>query len=720
MRRGRRSGAVRGLVATLTVSLGALLAAGLAGAPSAARADEPESWVRISIEAIDPAVPERDGTVRLSGTVTNTSSEELSNLQAIFWRSLDPVQDGEGMAQALASPANEPLGKRQVENYRNIPSEDDRVLAPGESTRFSLSTPIADLELPQFDGIYLIGVHVRGRISPEDADQTLGRGRIFLPLVSNPPDTPARIISLVLLTSRPSLVRDNLLADDHLSTEVGSGGRLRLLLSAAAEDDTSFAVDPALIEELEVMSGGYRVESSTGSDSTTGRGQAGAIAWLADFDRLVASGDGYQLPYGNPDIAALVHHGQTRVLDLAAEAAEEVETTEDLPLLVAPAGGTGDKATVAAAAALDPNVILLSDASVRGGADALGPVREGLGEAPIVVYSTAAAAGGPGPAPRETPAKLQQRMLSDTWLAASSAEEGTAMGRVRVITGPRQAAGADADADVTAPWLRRSTLAELLQARPASWNQRFRYTERAAGRELTGDQLETVRRLGRDLDTVAELLTSDDADDAARAVLPRAASAAWRGQTDASRTYTTLLRGQVTNLLRNQVTISVIPKVITTGRTGSFPITVTNDIAPDPDDPEAGAVRVRVRFDSANSQRMTVAPLDLAVVPAGASVTADARVEAKTNGTVLVYAELETVSGTPVGRRKPIEVQATQAGTTGWVIALVAGIVLIGTTALRIRQVARERSGQPDPVAVSRPADEQPDTGQHARESLDV
>ena len=51
-----------------------------------------------------------------------------------------------------------------------------------------------------------------------------------------------------------------------------------------------------------------------------------------------------------------------------------------------------------------------------------------------------------------------------------------------------------------------------------------------------------------------------------------------------------------------------------------------------------------------------------------------------------------TESGRPVGRPFEIEVQVTQNGTTGWAIAIAAGIVLVGSTFLRIRQVAKERT----------------------------
>jgi hypothetical protein len=79
-------------------------------------------------------------------------------------------------------------------------------------------------------------------------------------------------------------------------------------------------------------------------------------------------------------------------------------------------------------------------------------------------------------------------------------------------------------------------------------------------------------------------------------------------------------------------------------------------------------------------------------------------------------ARLTTMSGRPVGKPVTINVTATQAGTTGWIIALAAGIVLVGSTALRIRQVARERArtGIPpvadDPLSSSPPLERSPET----------
>ena len=149
----------------------------------------------------------------ISGRITNTSDVELSNLQVAFWRSLDPIQTAEGMTAALASAANDPLGARAEGGslYVNVPSESDRTLDPDESTSFTISATLTQLELPDIDGVYLVGVHLRGRVDGAGADVTVGRGRTFLPVVSKAPKETVRQTSIVVLTSRPSLLRTGVL-----------------------------------------------------------------------------------------------------------------------------------------------------------------------------------------------------------------------------------------------------------------------------------------------------------------------------------------------------------------------------------------------------------------------------------------------------------------------------------------------------------------------------
>ncbi len=712
--------AVRALVVALVAVVTGLP---LLVAVPVAHAAEPESWARVSIDAVSPALPSRDDPqqkVTISGRITNTSDVELSNLQVAFWRSLDPIQTAEGMTAALTSAANDPLGARAEGGslYVNVPSETDRTLQPDESTTFAISATLTQLELPDIDGVYLVGVHLRGRVDGAGADVTVGRGRTFLPVVSKAPKQTVRQTSIVVLTSRPSLLRTGYFLDDHLVDELSGTGRLTRLLEAAGAKGTSFAIDPALVQEVQAMVDGHRVMNPDGT-TREGGGAAAAEAWLTELSQVVRSGDGYRLLYGDPDVAALVHDDATAQLSEAARIGAQVPATASLPLLVLPGNGTADEETVQAAAALNPAAILLSDATIRTTADS--PVLEGPDGATLVRYTAGASGGGPGPAPRNTPAKVQQRMLSDTWIAARSAPAGSPAGRVRVISDPNQTAGADNE--VTAPWLAAATLTQLLSATPVAWSGEYRYTANAAGKELSGAQLATAQRLGEQFGTYADLLVESESAEAEAAIaLPRSVSLSWRDDVEGSQRYTSAVGEHLDEILYERISISVTPKLSTTGRSGTFPITVKNDLPPGTD-PDTNAIEVKIVFSSSASQRLTVAPLHIGRVDAGGrTVTTDAQVQAETNGSVKVRAQLQTMDGTPVGQGKVVEITATQAGTIGWLIAIAAGIVLVGTTVLRIRQVGKERAAQehePEPLQVSRPVDPA-GTGDTTRDTLDV
>ena len=130
-------------------------------------------------------------------------------------------------------------------------------------------------------------------------------------------------------------------------------------------------------------------------------------------------------------------------------------------------------------------------------------------------------------------------------------------------------------------------------------------------------------------------------------------------------------------------------------------------------------------FTSENRQRLTIKTIKAPQIRAQDSFTGNAEVTAKANGVVPVTAQLMTVSGRPVGRPFDIEVQVTQNGTTGWAIAIAAGIVLVGSTFLRIRQVAKERtetSGEPPQPSAGGGAapDELPALSSAPAERLDV
>jgi hypothetical protein len=681
--------AARALLAVAVSGLCSLL--GLVLMPTPAAATEPVASVAITLTSMEPELPTRAGEITVTGRVTNITKDRLYRLEALFWRNQAPILGRAGLEQALASDSNDPLGARYTGAFQDLFTAENPFLAPNASVDFKLRVRVSDLELSPTDGIYLMGVHVLQRGN----NVAIGRARVFVPVVTGKPRSSLTLTSVVILNTRPSLVRKGVLSDDHLAAEVGQNGRLTALLKAAEAPSRSFAVDPALIEELQTMAGGYQVLDSEGTTSA-GTGQADATRWLEGFDRLRSSRDGYRLLYGTPDVAALVHDGQESVLNDAANANKLVEATRSLPLLVLPAGGAADADTAKAAAALQPDAILLADTSAKGPS----PLLAGPNGVPIVRFAKGTLGGGPGPDPRNTAIQLRQRMLAETWIESGVARDGLLHGRVRLISTAAQAADGAAQ-ELKAPWLKPRTLSELLKSTPASWSQKFNYSQAARDAQLTASQLDSLKKFDWSNDTYADLLVdATNARAEGSAAVARAASAKWRKHDKSRRAFLGPQQAALDDILLDKIQIRSSARVQTVAREGvEFPITIRNTLEADPAHPDARAVKVRLVFNSDNPQRLTIKTIKASHINAQDSFTDNAAVTAKANGVVPVTAQLMTESGRPVGRPFDIEVQVTQNGTTGWAIAIAAGIVLVGSTFLRIRQVAKERtktgSGEP-------------------------
>ena len=526
MRRRRAFRLIRALLAVASV-----IAAGLIAAPQAA-AEEPARLVDITLTSIKPALPTRDGTITLTGRVRNITDQRLTKLRALFWRNEAPITTREGLDQAINSDSNDPIGRRLFnQDFQDLYTADDPYLEPNQTVDFRLKVEVADLALSGDDGIFLMGVHVL----QDTTNVAIGRSRIFVPMVADEPERPLKMTTIAILDSRPSMISKGLLSDDHLAEEVSSKGRLTALLDAADDQEMTFAVDPALIEELQSMRAGYQVRQPDGN-RVAGTGQADAARWLDDFADLKDEHDGYRLLFGSPDLAALTHAGQRAPIRASVAAGKQVGLTSSLPLLVFPAGGAADAATMARAASLNPKAVLLADTTAKGDGPVLaGAVIRGKSTAPIISYTISAVdGGGPGPDPSNTAPQIQQRFLAETWIQATTATDDSAQGRVRVITTAAQARGDDST--VEAPWLEQSTLTELLDTVPKAWNQKFRYPAAARSAELTGGQLHSLNKLYQSYLTYADVLVDGAAvRTAGNAAVARAASSNWRRHDESRR-----------------------------------------------------------------------------------------------------------------------------------------------------------------------------------------
>jgi hypothetical protein len=291
------------------------------------------------------------------------------------------------------------------------------------------------------------------------------------------------------------------------------------------------------------------------------------------------------------------------------------------------------------------------------------------------------------------------------------------------------AQAAENDQEVKAPWLKQRTLSELLKSKPVPWPQKYRYSSGARDAQLTAGQLSSLRKFDWSNDTYADLLVdSTQARAEGSAAVARAASAKWRKHDKARRAFLGPQQAALDDTLLNKIQIRSSPRVQTVAQQGvEFPITIRNTLEPVGSGPDAGAVKVKLVFNSENAQRLTIKTIKPTEIRAQDTVTANAEVTAKANGIVPVRAQLMTESGRPVGRPFDIEVQVTQNGTTGWAIAIAAGIVLVASSFLRIRQVAKERSkttsGEPGtgpPTGTDTPQDQLPALSSAPAEKLDV
>lgn len=688
--------AARTLLITL---LTAWLAAGigLAG-PTPARADEAQAYVTVSIGSLAPAVPTPSDTVVITGTVTNTSQNELSKLQALMWRNQAPITDAEQMAAAVSSTPEDPLGSRiatlgtwQQLTRSNDPATVDlpTSLAPGQSLPFTVRASMTQFEFPGTPGVYLVGVQLRGTTDGLDgADLTLGRARTFLPVGVSSTDTDTDqtvpVSSIVVLSAAPTLLSPGTaatsttaavparFADDTLADRLAEGGDLDRLLALSAQTGYSILVDPALVEAARQLTTAYAVRQSDGTFADR-PARAAAQAWLTGLaavsdDRL------FQLPYGNPDIAALVHSGHEDLYrpDLGADILPGV------PTIALPAGGQADAGTLRLAGQGTVAAVLLARDATGSSAPVLTSPEV---DVPVVTFDQAALDGGPGPDPSTTPTQIRQRYLADTLLQSRESDPAAV---VRLITNASQA---KAVPSVTAPWLAAVPLASLLASTPQTWDDEPSYPSSARKAELSRRTVNAAAQLADDYAIYAALQVNPDrTDTAAPSAVARATSVHWRGDPGRAARYLAPQQAALDQILDGGVRIDRIRKILTTGESADAGFSIINDT----DIP----VRVNVVFTSANPQRLTVDTIVDKTVPAHTRLPMRAAFTVHANGDVPVVAQLTTVDDQVIGPKVDFIVSATQYGMVGVLIAVAAAVVLFVSTGLRIRQVRRESASR--------------------------
>ncbi|HEY3481728.1 MAG TPA: DUF6049 family protein, partial [Streptomyces sp.] len=412
----------RRLLRVAALLTGATLVTGLLQTTQATRsqADTGATGSRtatVTLNDIKPRIPTSDGTVTVSGTVTNNGKSAISGAHL-------GVRIGPGGPLTTRSAMKSAASRSGFISYLDgdeITGHTVEVakLPAGYSAPFTLKVPVSALDLTA-TGVYQFGVTLDGETAADASEHVLGINRTFLPWYAT--DAPAKpkptqISYLWPLTDRPHIAargdvdsqQSPIFLDDDLAKELAPGGRLQQMVELAKNLPVTWVIDPDLLATVDSMTKPYRVVGPGGDvhSTTPGTGSAVANAWLNDLKGAIAGDQVVALPFGDTDLASIGHHGARVPGTLAHLKTATALGVSTLETVLGTALGT--KAPTANVAwpidgAVDPSIVSVARA---GGATKIIASSDSINESGLDYTPTAARPIGGG-----TTAVVADSMLS--------------------------------------------------------------------------------------------------------------------------------------------------------------------------------------------------------------------------------------------------------------------------------------------------------------------
>ena len=286
--------------------------------------------VRIEVGRFEPRTITPGSLVTVTGSLTNTGTTAISDLALRLQRGAVLTNRADLAADQLdPDPAT-----AVVTAFQPVPGE----LAPGDDLPFSFTVPSEELRLAE-DGVYPVLLNVNGAV---DGLEQRRVGQLSTYVVQQPAAPTARTAVAWLWPIVEASHRTAVggFRDDGLAESVDTGGRLDRALSVverlpggvtgdapevAPALQVALAVDPALVEELQLMAAGpYDV------DGEPGRGTEAAAAFLERLSDVAAVHPVVALPYGDVDADALTGAGLPDVVTRSLPGTPE-GTAQDPP-----------------------------------------------------------------------------------------------------------------------------------------------------------------------------------------------------------------------------------------------------------------------------------------------------------------------------------------------------------------------------------------------------
>jgi hypothetical protein len=703
--------AIAVLTAMVALTGVGVLAPAAPASAAAVRPLDPDQPLVPRIRSITPDYIPNTGPVVIRGTLTNDSDQTWTAINVHGFMGDVPITSAEQLSDATKTPVNADVGDRIT-----VPGTFDSIntLGPGETTRFTIRLPHRTLPVST-PGVYWFGVHVLGDNGEGDPRVAVGRDRTFIPYVPEGA-VPAggHEDAALVLPLRAGVARGpdgSVLDPEGWARSLRSGPLNALVRTAQAAHDRplTWLVDPAVLDVVRRLAQGNpprtltspgtsgnenpsNSPSPSGSPSTSESSSAGAETapstdtvarrWLRQVRPLLSSrtSELLGLPYGDLAVDSAARYDSS-LLPQAFRRTGHALRPWGVPLnrVVAPPEGRIDSESLPKVPG-DATVLLADD-----GVDSAGSVVNRVGSHHVLLTSSAALEGGPGPAPAESSLALRQRVLAEAALRVLDDQQPLL---VELPTQMHRPLRSSFFRGLEVPWLRLTTVDGASGVPPTRLDV-------SALREPPQDQ----PQLGPRVYTVAQHLLDSGA--TLQSVLPENhvlrrqlfQEATGNASYTASVTpFLALARMHVTDRWVHDkldaITLSAPQSVTLASDSGRFSAIVSNEL----DVP----VTVKVRATADRGATITSGdPFQLA--PHGRTPVL---LHASTHfrGVLNVKLELTNAKGRPLGVSDTFPMRAGGVSRLIWVIIGVGVVLLFTTIAIRLtRRIIAARAGRHAP-----------------------
>jgi Family of unknown function (DUF6049) len=647
---------------------------------SRGRQPAPRPPVAVTLTSVRPGGYLKAGsTLRVRGRLTNQSDTAYQRVSVRLRFSSQPMTSRGEVETYADDKGPDPL-------QAGLPRVLSTTLQTGGQQGWALSIRVRQMNLRAF-GVYPISVEARS-----SAGVVLGHQRTFVTYY--PTGTPAQKTKVAWVwpvVDQPHRASDTTFVDDRLERQLGSGGRLNTLVSAAAHTTApvNWLIDPSLVDDATHMgdTDGYTMRKGVRrSQSVAANDWLTALHSAVAGDRLIAT------PYADPDVMALV---QRRMSGDVKEATQQgTHTLADASLsgatasVAVPPDGLADQATLSALVASGSRTVVLSSAIMpdsRLETFTPDPVvnRKVAGQSvKLVAYDDTLRKilGSPTQEPGGT-ILAEQRFLAETAMITG---ERPQQSRTIVITPPRRwnPSPAFAKAVLTytakAPWLQAVPFSAAETVRPAG--RVFQPQKGSPG--LSKNYLRQSQALNDKIRQFTSIFVPPASDFTLG--IPRIESSAWNGQSRRGSDLRRTLEGELKDASGK---IKVLNDDITmAGKTGRIPITISNGL-------DRGTVLIKLHAYSQNDTRLRVNAVDRTLkLEPGHKDQVTLNMKASANGIANVYLELLAPNGDALGGAHVLHVHASGYGRTALLITGISLAVLFVGVGIRVVRRRAERA----------------------------